>query len=96
MSTAPDIDGRGGGETFCEKCRSALPRRGPDPCLGRMSDVSAACCGHGKYQPYIAIAGDINEPTALMRPVWEFAVRASLGTPRTIDAKHPAGAVVRW
>lgn len=34
-----------------------LPHRGADPCLGWLSDVAHACCGHGKEQrAYVVIS----------------------------------------
>lgn len=31
----------------CKACQRVLPLDGPDPCLGMLPGVSAACCGHG-------------------------------------------------
>jgi hypothetical protein len=28
---------------------------GPDPCLGMLPDVKAACCGHGVDEPYVLL-----------------------------------------
>lgn len=40
----------------CEACGQTKPDIGPDPCLGWLpSPVIHACCGHGKYKPYVVL-----------------------------------------
>ena len=31
----------------CKRCDAQWPEGEPDPCLGRLPGVKAACCGHG-------------------------------------------------
>lgn len=37
----------GGMERPCVKCGLTADHQGPDPCLGHLPGVVAACCGHG-------------------------------------------------
>lgn len=36
-----------GSERPCAACGRVAQQGGPDPCLGRLKGVAAACCGHG-------------------------------------------------
>jgi len=38
----------------CQTCSQEIPTDGPDPCLGMLPGVWAACCGHGDGEGYIA------------------------------------------
>jgi hypothetical protein len=52
-----------GNTTFCDKCKQRVEPSirneyngeivGPDPCLGKLPGVVAACCGHGEDEGYI-------------------------------------------
>ena len=39
-------------ERPCVKCGRTATPGSPDPCLGTLPDVTAACCGHGVAEPY--------------------------------------------
>jgi hypothetical protein len=39
-------------ERPCPTCGVTAEPDGPDPCLGLLPGVSAACCGHGVHEPY--------------------------------------------
>lgn len=44
----------------CPRCgRVPTEPRGPDPCLGNLPGVEAACCGHGRHdercRPYVIL-----------------------------------------
>ncbi len=39
----------------CDKCGETVVEGQPDPCIGYIEGVSAACCGHGKDEDaYVA------------------------------------------
>jgi len=40
-------------ERPCVQCGLLAAPDGPDPCLGLLPDVKAACCGHGVDEPYV-------------------------------------------
>jgi hypothetical protein len=43
----------------CKKCGKG-PDEGPDPCLGNLSGISNACCGHGdREKSYIRFTNGI-------------------------------------
>ncbi len=37
----------------CPKCNEYPLQNGIDPCLGELSGVRGACCGHGVHKGYI-------------------------------------------
>src|SRR5919197_5686205 len=40
-------------ERPCVQCGLLAAPDGPDPCLGTLPGVRAACCGHGVEEPYV-------------------------------------------
>lgn len=43
---------------FCAACNTVCPE-GPDPCLGLLPGVAAACCGHGRAdKAYVVVGGE--------------------------------------
>jgi hypothetical protein len=42
-------------ERPCVQCGLLTAPDGPDPCLGLLPDVRAACCGHGVDEPYVLV-----------------------------------------
>ena len=42
-------------ERPCVQCGLLAAPDGPDPCLGLLPDVKAACCGHGVDEPYVLL-----------------------------------------
>ena len=50
----PTVDEAGASvERPCVQCGLLAAPDGPDPCLGMLPDVRAACCGHGVDEPYV-------------------------------------------
>ena len=50
----PTVDAEGQSvERPCVLCGLLAAPDGPDPCLGLLPDVRAACCGHGVDEPYV-------------------------------------------
>ena len=45
--TMANTPANGGYIRSCKKCRKRFPLREHDPCLGILSGVKNACCGHG-------------------------------------------------
>lgn len=45
--------GSGGVERSCIRCGLTAAPGGPDPCLGMIEGVTAACCGHGVARGYV-------------------------------------------
>ena len=44
-----DIPGNGGEDRTCKRCGATQGAVvGPDPCIGRLENVTNACCGHGE------------------------------------------------
>jgi hypothetical protein len=53
----PTVDEAGASvERPCVQCGLLAAPDGPDPCLGMLPDVKAACCGHGVDEPYVLMA----------------------------------------
>lgn len=52
LTRTVDEDGTGI-ERPCVRCHALAEPDGPDPCLGLLSGVVSACCGHGVEEPYI-------------------------------------------
>jgi hypothetical protein len=53
----PTVDEAGESvERPCVLCGLLATPDGPDPCLGLLPDVRAACCGHGVDEPYVVVA----------------------------------------
>jgi hypothetical protein len=53
-------------ERPCVQCRLLAAPDGPDPCLGMVPEVKAACCGHGVEEPYVlAVHGTVRGSQAL-------------------------------
>jgi hypothetical protein len=51
-----DVDEAGASvERPCVQCGLLAAPDGPDPCLGMLPDVKAACCGHGVDEPYVLV-----------------------------------------
>ena len=63
----PTVDEAGGSvERPCVLCGLLAAPDGPDPCLGLLPDVRAACCGHGVDEPYVVVGhGTVRGPQAL-------------------------------
>ncbi len=40
----------------CPRCHLFPTRSGHDPCLGTLTGVTAACCGHGVHDGYVRFA----------------------------------------
>ena len=52
----PTVDEAGASvERPCVQCGLRAAPDGPDPCLGMLPDVKAACCGHGVEEPYVLV-----------------------------------------
>jgi len=52
----PTVDAAGASvERPCVQCGLLAAPDGPDPCLGLLPDVKAACCGHGVEEPYVLV-----------------------------------------
>lgn len=52
----PTVDAAGESvERPCVLCGLLTAPDGPDPCLGLLPDVRAACCGHGVEEPYVVV-----------------------------------------
>lgn len=45
-------------ERPCMRCGRMSTKEGYDACLGYIKGVKAACCGHGKEEPYRLTAGN--------------------------------------
>lgn len=44
----------------CPKCGKVPGPDGIDPCIHRIPGVTKACCGHGKFPPYVVLeSGEI-------------------------------------
>lgn len=41
------------GKVVCRKCHQERTPEGHDPCLGTLSGVEFACCGHGVDEGYV-------------------------------------------
>jgi hypothetical protein len=63
----PTVDEAGQSvERPCVQCGLLAAPDGPDPCLGLLPDVKAACCGHGVDEPYVLMGhGTVRGPQAL-------------------------------
>ena len=54
-SLTPTVDTQGESvERPCMQCGLVAVPDGPDPCLGMLPGVNAACCGHGVEEPYVS------------------------------------------
>jgi hypothetical protein len=52
----PTVDEAGASvERPCVQCGLLSVPDGPDPCLGMLPGVRAACCGHGGEEPYVLV-----------------------------------------
>ena len=63
----PTVDEAGASvERPCVQCGLLAAPDGPDPCLGLLPDVKAACCGHGVEEPYVLMShGTVRGPGTL-------------------------------
>jgi hypothetical protein len=62
----PTVDEAGTSvERPCVQCGLLAAPDGPDPCLGLLPDVRAACCGHGVDEPYVLLHGTVRGQQAL-------------------------------
>ncbi len=62
----PTVDAEGQSvERPCVQCGLLAAPDGPDPCLGRLPGVSAACCGHGVDEPYVWVHSTLRGQQAL-------------------------------
>ena len=63
----PTVDEAGvSAERPCVQCGLLAAPDGPDPCLGMLPEVKAACCGHGVDEPYVLMGhGTVRGPQAL-------------------------------
>ena len=62
----PTVDEAGASvERPCVQCGLLAVPDGPDPCLGLLPDVRAACCGHGVDEPYVLIHSTMRGQQAL-------------------------------
>jgi hypothetical protein len=52
-------------ERSCVQCGLRAGPDGPDPCLGLLPDVQAACCGHGLDEPYVLVHRTVRGQQAL-------------------------------
>ena len=52
-------------ERPCVHCGKLATPDGPDPCLGMLPGVTAACCGHGVDEPYVLSHGSFRGTQAL-------------------------------
>jgi hypothetical protein len=60
------VDEHGGSvERPCVQCGLRAAPDGPDPCLGLLPDVRAACCGHGVDEPYVLVHSTLRGQQAL-------------------------------
>ena len=56
LDLIPTVDEAGASvERPCVQCGLLAAPDGPDPCLGMLPDVKAACCGHGVEEPYVLV-----------------------------------------
>jgi hypothetical protein len=52
----PTVDEAGASvERPCVQCGLLSVPDGPDPCMGMLPGVRAACCGHGVEEPYVVV-----------------------------------------
>ena len=66
LDLTPTVDEAGASvERPCVQCGQLAAPDGPDPCLGLLPDVKAACCGHGVEEPYVVVHGTVRGPQAL-------------------------------
>jgi len=62
----PTVDEAGASvERPCVQCGLLAAPDGPDPCLGLLPDVRAACCGHGVDEPYVWVHSTLRGQQAL-------------------------------
>jgi hypothetical protein len=62
----PTVDEDGASvERPCVQCGRLAAPDGPDPCLGMLPDVRAACCGHGVDEPYVLLHCTVRGQQAL-------------------------------
>lgn len=59
--------GWGGEERPCPQCGALADAGGPDPCMGVLPGVSAACCGHGRLDGYVRLVDGASFETRLGR-----------------------------
>jgi hypothetical protein len=52
-------------ERPCVQCGLLAVSDGPDPCLGMLPGVRAACCGHGVEEPYVVLHCTVRGQQAL-------------------------------
>jgi hypothetical protein len=55
LTETPENDTDQGIERPCIACHQLAEPHGPDPCLGWLPGVKAACCGHGVEEPYVLL-----------------------------------------
>jgi Protein of unknown function (DUF2283) len=46
---------------ICLQCRQNMTIDTPDPCLGELSGVWSACCGHGYQTPFVSFQSQLHE-----------------------------------
>jgi hypothetical protein len=72
-------------ERPCVHCGLLAAPDGPDPCLGLLPDVKAACCGHGVEEPYVVVHGTVRGPQAL-----DYFAHYGVGPPEDHDGRRRA------
>ena len=73
----PTVDEEGKSvERPCVQCGRLAAPDGPDPCLGMLPGVRAACCGHGVDEPYVLVHSPIRGQQAL-----DYFAHAGVGPP---------------
>ncbi len=78
------VDEHGGSvERPCVHCGLLAAPDGPDPCLGLLPDVRAACCGHGVDEPYVLVHSTIRGQQAL-----EYFAHYGVGPPADEDGRR--------
>jgi hypothetical protein len=82
----PTVDAAGASvERPCVQCGRLAAPDGPDPCLGLLPGVRAACCGHGVEEPYVWLHGTIRGQQAL-----DYFSHYGVGPTKDYDGRRPA------
>ena len=82
----PTVDEAGESvERPCVQCGLLAAPDGPDPCLGLLPDVRAACCGHGVDEPYVLVHYTVRGQQAL-----DYFAHSGVGPPEDDDARRRA------
>ena len=82
----PTIDEEGTSvERPCVQCGLLAAPDGPDPCLGMLPGVRAACCGHGVDEPYVVLHHTVRGQKAL-----DYFSHCGVGPTEANDGRRPA------